>query len=91
MADGGLGLSVGRPIRTNAPEELMANPREFFRSSNGDVWLLSSEAGHLFVLHQANLPAGGSIERIELSDFLKPSNGGPEHQELVRLIGSVLS
>jgi hypothetical protein len=69
----------------------VGSPREFFRSSNGDVWLLSSEAGRLFVLHQANLPAGGSTERIELSDFLRPSNRGPEHQELLRLIGSLLS
>ena len=69
----------------------MANPREFFRSSNGDVWLLGSESGRLFVLHQANLPAAGSIERIELSDVLRPSNLGPEHQELLRLIGSLLS
>jgi hypothetical protein len=45
----------------------------------------------LFVLHRANLPAGGSVERIELSDFLQPSNGGPEHQELRRLIGSLLN
>lgn len=69
----------------------MANPREFFRSSNGDDWLLCGENGRLFVLHRANLPAGGSVERIELSDFLQPSNGGPEHQELRRLIGSLFN
>lgn len=40
----------------------MANPREFFRSSNGDDWLLCGENGRLFVLHRANLPAGGSVE-----------------------------
>jgi hypothetical protein len=69
----------------------MANSREFFRSSNGDVWLLGSEGGRPFILHQANLPAGGSIEKIELSDFLKPSNRGPEHQELARLIDTLLN
>ena len=69
----------------------MANSREFFRSSNGDVWLLSNEGGRPFILHQANLPAGGSIEKIELSDFLKPSNRGPEHQELARLIDTLLN
>ena len=72
-------------------EEPTANPREFFRSSNGDVWLLGSEDGRLFVLHQANLPAGGSVEKIELSDFLKPSNRGPEHQELFRLMDTLLN
>lgn len=67
----------------------MANPREFFRSSNGDVWLLGSECGQPFVLRQANLPAGGSLEKIELCDFLKPGNRGPEHQELLRRIDTL--
>ena len=62
----------------------MARPREFFRSSNGDVWFLGSEGGRPFVLHRANLSAGGSLEKLEFSDFLKPSNIGPEHQELRR-------
>jgi hypothetical protein len=44
----------------------------------------------VFVIHQANLPAGGSVEKIELSDFLVPSKAGPEHQELLRLISSLV-
>jgi hypothetical protein len=40
-----------------------------------------------FVLHVANVPSGGSTERIEISDFLSEGRNGPEHQALRQLIG----
>ncbi|HEY7243264.1 MAG TPA: hypothetical protein VH678_05205, partial [Xanthobacteraceae bacterium] len=45
--------------------------------------------GRLFVTHQANLPSGGRISRIELADFLAHGYG-PEQQSLLRLIESLL-
>lgn len=49
----------------------MSAQREIYQSSNGDRWTLCSEDdGRLFVLHEANLPSGGALEQIEISDFL---------------------
>jgi hypothetical protein len=64
--------------------------RELYSSPNGDRWHLCKDAsGRLFVLHQANIPSGGRITRIELGDFL--SRGyGPEQQALLEMIGTLL-
>lgn len=68
----------------------MLRERELYTSSNGDSWSLCRD-GHnrVFVLHRVNIPAGGANEIIELSDFLKLGHGGPEHQALRQLIGSL--
>jgi hypothetical protein len=56
--------------------------KELYSSPNGDRW-------HLCRAHQANLPSGGQISRIELADFL--SRGyGPEQQSLLQLIGTLM-
>ena len=64
--------------------------KELYSSPNGDRWHLCKDGtGRLFVAHQANLPSGGQISRIELADFL--SRGyGPEQQSLLQLIGTLL-
>jgi hypothetical protein len=64
--------------------------RELYSSSNGDRWhLYKDETGRLFVVHQANVPSGGKISRVEVGDFL--SRGyGPEQQSLLKLIGTLL-
>lgn len=65
--------------------------REIYRSSNGDQWLLvRAEAGHPAVLHRANLSSGGRETVVEIGDFLRPGAAGPEHQELLRLIGTLV-
>jgi hypothetical protein len=63
--------------------------RELYRSANGDRWCLVSDrtSGRVFVRHEANLPSGGTISDIELGAFLVQGGYGPEHQELLRLIG----
>ena len=48
------------------------------------------EGDHLFVLHRANEPSGGKLTPMELGDFLRKGNAGPEHQALRRMIGSLL-
>jgi hypothetical protein len=64
--------------------------RELYSSSNGDRWhLCRSTSGKVFVLHQANIPAGGRISQIELDDFLAKGHG-PEQQALVQMIGSLV-
>jgi hypothetical protein len=65
--------------------------REFYASSNGDRWLLvRDEAGQAFVRHQANEPSGGRSTRIEIGAFLTRGPRGPEHEELLRLIGTLV-
>jgi hypothetical protein len=62
---------------------------ELYSSSNGDRWYLCRDtSGRVFVLHEANDPAGGRISQIELGDFLARGHG-PEQQALVQMIGSL--
>ena len=70
--------------------DAMLNIRELYHSSNGDRWYLARDpdAGRVFVKHQANPPSGGHIAEIEIGAFLNQGNG-PEHQELLRLIGTL--
>ena len=64
--------------------------RELYSSPNGDRWLLCKEpSGSPFVVHQANIPSGGRISRMELGDFLSRGKG-PEQQALLEMIGSIL-
>jgi hypothetical protein len=65
--------------------------REIYHSENGDRWLLGrDDAGRVFVLHKANVSSGGTATTIELGDFLGRGKAGPEHQALIRLIGSLV-
>lgn len=65
--------------------------RELYRSSNGDRWFLACDAStkHAYVLHEPNTASGGRASRIEIGHFLGPKCGGPEHQALLRLIGTL--
>jgi len=67
-----------------------SNEREIYRSQNGDRWFLCRDENQVFVLHRANEPSGGKLTHIELADFLRSGNAGPEHQALVRLMGSLV-
>jgi hypothetical protein len=65
--------------------------KEIYHSENGDRWLLCrDENGRAFVSHRANVSAGGKVTSIEIGDFLGNSKAGPEHQALLRLIGSLV-
>jgi hypothetical protein len=65
--------------------------RELYLSPNGDRWLLLHEAssGRVFVRHEPNKPSGGLAADIEIGEFLIEGRQGPEHIELLRLIGSL--
>jgi hypothetical protein len=66
--------------------------REFYESENGDRWFLARDthSGRVFVRHEPNLPSDGHPSDIELYDFLRKGAAGPEHQELIRLIGLLI-
>jgi hypothetical protein len=70
----------------------MTERRELYRSPNGDTWYLGREPenGRAFVIHQPNSPSGGRLSHIELGEFLRRNAGGPEHQALLRLIGTLV-
>ena len=66
--------------------------RELYSSPNGDQWFLGREpaTGRLFVRHEANLPSGGQVTDIEIGAFLSRGAHNPEHQALLRLIGTLI-
>jgi hypothetical protein len=70
----------------------MSERRELYRSPNGDTWFLGREPenGHAFIIHQPNGPSGGRLSPIELVAFLSSGANGPEHQALLRLIGTLV-
>jgi hypothetical protein len=70
----------------------VTDSRELYRSPNGDVWFLARDPanGKAFVIHEANPASGGQTSRVEIGAFLKPGAEGPEHQALLRLIGSLI-
>jgi hypothetical protein len=68
----------------------MKKARELYCSPNGDRWYLIREpSGELFVRHEANAESGGYVDHLELGAFLSAGQG-PERQELVRLIGTLV-
>ena len=67
--------------------------RELYASPNGDRWYLAryADSGRVFVRHVPNAPSGGQPTNIELADFLSRPGNAPEHQALVRLIGTLVA
>ncbi|MFC6791790.1 hypothetical protein ACFQE0_20645 [Methylobacterium komagatae] len=63
-----------------------------YASSNGDQWWLRRGHDHcdVFVWHEPNVSSGGHTSRIELGRFLSDVPQGPQHQELMRLLGSLI-
>jgi hypothetical protein len=66
--------------------------RELYNSPNGDRWLLAreSESGRVFIRHVPNVPSGGKEVDIEIGAFLCERSYGPQHIELLRLIGTLV-
>jgi hypothetical protein len=66
--------------------------REIYRSPNGDRWLLARgpDTSRVFVRHDPNLPSGGQVVDIEIGAFLIAAGNGPEKQELLCLIGTLV-
>ena len=66
--------------------------RLLYRSSNGDSWQLVKEgAAPVAVEHQPAPSSGGDITRSEIGAFLRSHPTGPQHDELLRLVGALVT
>ena len=65
--------------------------KELYRSANGDRWaiVLDGSTGTPQILHQPNRASGGKSSLTEIGDFLVRDAHGPQHAELLRLIGTL--
>ena len=65
--------------------------REIYASPNGDRWFLAQDtaADYAYILHYPNKASGGRPTEIDIGPFLMTAGRGPEHQELLRLIGTL--
>lgn len=66
--------------------------RELYRSANGDRWSLVRDPGsrQVFIRHEPNAASGGRASDIDVGEFLVRGGHGPQHQELLRLIGTLV-
>jgi hypothetical protein len=70
---------------------LARETKRLYLSPNGDCWYLVRDAkSELFIRHEPNAPSGGLASDIEIGAFLGRVPRGPEHQELLRLIGTLV-
>ena len=61
---------------------------EFYRSTNGDRWLLirDTEKGSRAVRHEPGLSSGGRVTETEIPEFLDHTGSSPEHLALQSLL-----
>jgi hypothetical protein len=66
--------------------------RELYSSTNGDRWYLvrDPDSGRVFIEHKPNVSSGGRTAHMDVGEFLLRGGAGPEHQELLRLIGTLI-
>jgi len=71
---------------------MTSGTRELYRSSNGDQWHLvrETDSGRVLIKHQPNTASGGRTSYVEIAAFLTDGHG-PEHQALLRLIGTLVA
>ena len=63
---------------------------EIYKSSNGDSWfLVRNELGYVYVAHEPNKASGGKGSAVGIGDFLSQQQVGPQHEALLRLIGTL--
>jgi hypothetical protein len=68
----------------------MKKARKLYENPSGDRWYLIGDAsGAVFVRHEANVASGGHVEHEEIAAFLA-RGAGPEQQELLRLIETLV-
>jgi hypothetical protein len=66
--------------------------RVLYQSSNGDTWLLTRDPASKMpaAKHQPNVGSGGQISYTDIGKFLRDGANGPEHQALLKLIGTLI-
>ena len=89
LAEAGFRIVSANGRENAAPHRPRLEPRQLYRSPNGDSWFLVRDpaTGSAFVRHQANAPSGGQVTDLDLGAFLS-GPGSPEHEALLRLIGA---
>ena len=70
----------------------MAQARLLYGIENGDRWYLvrGSEPEQVFVRHEPSAASGGQAAELGIAEFLIRGIYGPEHVELLRLIGTLV-
>ena len=70
----------------------MAYARLLYSSENGDRWYLVRGATpeQVMVRHEPNAASGGQVADLSIAEFLIRGVYGPEHIELLRLIGMLV-
>jgi hypothetical protein len=67
---------------------------EFYRSPNGERWLGGCSPAILQTVGclsgMSPICSGGQVADVEIGAFLIPAGNGPEKQELLRLIGTLV-
>ena len=76
---------------TGATRDAQQHIRELYRSANGEPLVPHPDDGKAQVLHEPNAASGGRPSRLEVGDFLARGAHGPQHAELLRLIGTLAS
>jgi hypothetical protein len=89
LAEAGYRILPPNGRENAAPRPPRPEPRQLYRSPNGDGWFLVRDpaTGSAVVRHQANAPSDGQVTDIDLGAFLS-GPGSPEHEALLRLIGA---
>jgi hypothetical protein len=72
--------------------QMAVETKELYSSPHGDRWFLGRDVatGEVFVRHEPNAPSGGRPSHIEIGAFLSRGARNPEHQALLRLIGTLI-
>ncbi|TPG41476.1 hypothetical protein EAH89_28745 [Roseomonas nepalensis] len=70
----------------------MTQRRLLYESESGDRWFLlrEPEPERVFVRHEPSSASGGRVADLEIGEFLIRGVYGPEHVELLRLVGSLV-
>jgi hypothetical protein len=89
------------PAISTGAIKMRVQTRLLYSSSNGDRWYLAREGSaqegsaregsqHVFVTHEPNPSSGGRVSHLEIGEFLLREGHGPQHQELLRLISTLV-
>jgi hypothetical protein len=70
----------------------MLQTKLLYRSENGDRWYLvrGPAPERVFIRHEPDAASGGQAAELGIAEFLIRGVYGPEHLELLRLIGTLV-
>jgi hypothetical protein len=73
-------------------DEIGMSERVLYQTSNGDAWSLARDPTSKLpvVKHEPNVSSGGQISYTDIGKFLRDGANGPEHQALLKLIGTLM-